>query len=744
MAPSPQDLIQQKLLAQKRVLKERIQFVSSRYSNEGFFMNRANVEPVPGTDGCAFLITDPDILTKQVHQQKLISPNSKGALKSMQENLQEDYMHIDTPLPAPSHFLFSSEKLNSEEMMRWNSKLTIPVIGMFNMKNTCFVNSVLQSLLYTTPLVNFVAQRDVAPDYDPKGRFNAIDAFTRLWKNVKKHGKKALEPEEFAYNIKVIGKDFVLGKQGDAHEFTLELIDKMERALLEKFDGSLDRRTCETNVVHQIFGGYLRSQIKSLESRFSSNTYDPFIDLSVNVLDNNSVEDGLRQYIEPCNLDGDDKYYNSRSKKYEKATQTITIHQAPPILILHLKRFSDSGRKISKHIRYPEVLNLTPYMSVQDDIQSYELYAALVHSGRTSGSGHYYCFVKTSADVWYKMDDSKTSSSNIKQVLNQPAYILFYRKIVKDSPALPSPGTPFSAVHQTPKALFEALREGDSVRNIHDDGSPLPLRKMQRRGSGGSQADAKYKQNKPSSLQIPTEVQMNGSVDSTSESASGEKERASPQLEDAQLRPELVATTEDIDVDHYSDIDEEADRNVAADTSDESFQFEQESSQVTTTSRKRKSTKVLGSFDPNAAEDKARSSKYHQSVETWDDSQKESTIRERNTKKRYRDELDQTLDRGKLKKKKVKEEWTSDGAKSFQRAAKRLYGDDGGILSNVVDEAEVEEDVSVVNVVVLVIEDEAEEGMVLDTEEEVMEIEGTDKLQMNQRAGISCVTIRVR
>mmetsp|Transcript_7238 Transcript_7238/g.27098 ORF Transcript_7238/g.27098 Transcript_7238/m.27098 type:complete len:86 (+) Transcript_7238:2198-2455(+) len=66
------------------------------------------------------------------------------------------------------------------------------------------------------------------------------------------------------------------------------------------------------------------------------------------------------------------------------------------------------------------------------------------------------------------------------------------------------------------------------------------------------------------------------------------------------------------------------------------------------------------------------------------------------------------------------------------------------ILSNVVDEAEVEEDVSVVNVVVLVIEDEAEEGMVLDTEEEVMEIEGTDKLQMNQRAGISCVTIRVR
>uniref|UniRef100_A0A3B3ZGY0 USP domain-containing protein n=1 Tax=Periophthalmus magnuspinnatus TaxID=409849 RepID=A0A3B3ZGY0_9GOBI len=68
----------------------------------------------------------------------------------------------------------------------------------------------------------------------------------------------------------------------------------------------------------------------------------------------------------------------------------------------------------------------------------YGLYAVLVHSGYSCHAGHYYCYVKVdifcfksyigmaSNGQWYQMNDSMVHSSNIKVVLNQQAYVLFY------------------------------------------------------------------------------------------------------------------------------------------------------------------------------------------------------------------------------------------------------------------------------------------------------------------------------
>ena len=39
----------------------------------------------------------------------------------------------------------------------------------------------------------------------------------------------------------------------------------------------------------------------------------------------------------------------------------------------------------------------------------YRLYAVLVHSGYSSNSGHYYCYIRASNGVWYQMNDSIVS-----------------------------------------------------------------------------------------------------------------------------------------------------------------------------------------------------------------------------------------------------------------------------------------------------------------------------------------------
>lgn len=84
----------------------------------------------------------------------------------------------------------------------------------------------------------------------------------------------------------------------------------------------------------------------------------------------------------------------------------------------------------------------------------YGLYAVLVHSGFSCHAGHYFCYIKVTATAasyrvlhcdphtiikprsvlqgsngqWYQMNDSSVSVSDIRTVLNQQAYVLFYIK----------------------------------------------------------------------------------------------------------------------------------------------------------------------------------------------------------------------------------------------------------------------------------------------------------------------------
>lgn len=65
--------------------------------------------------------------------------------------------------------------------------------------------------------------------------------------------------------------------------------------------------------------------------------------------------------------------------------------------------------KLNKAVRFPEYLDLAPYMSgTNDKSPVYRLYAVVVHLDVTNAafSGHYVCYVKSTQGKWYKTDDS--------------------------------------------------------------------------------------------------------------------------------------------------------------------------------------------------------------------------------------------------------------------------------------------------------------------------------------------------
>jgi ubiquitin carboxyl-terminal hydrolase 36/42 len=64
--------------------------------------------------------------------------------------------------------------------------------------------------------------------------------------------------------------------------------------------------------------------------------------------------------------------------------------------------------KLNKPIRFPEILDLAPFMSGTSDLAIYRLYGVVVHldTMNASYSGHYVCYVKNFQNSWFKIDDS--------------------------------------------------------------------------------------------------------------------------------------------------------------------------------------------------------------------------------------------------------------------------------------------------------------------------------------------------
>lgn len=232
---------------------------------------------------------------------------------------------------------------------------------------------------------------------------------------------------------------FRLGRQEDAHEYLIALLDAMHDRSIAGMNPKPSRELEYTSFIYQIFGGKIRSQLKCTQCDYESNTYDPFLDLSLEITRAHSVQKALQRFTTGEVLDGQNSYKCPKQNTMVRAIKRITIEDAPNILIIQLKRFefSRSGRKISKHVDFDQTLDLSPYMSQGQKKGSaiYELYGVLVHQGYSMHSGHYYCFLKgTGGGEWHKFDDSSVHATSARNAMGQSPYILFYTKKITSPP----------------------------------------------------------------------------------------------------------------------------------------------------------------------------------------------------------------------------------------------------------------------------------------------------------------------
>ena len=94
-----------------------------------------------------------------------------------------------------------------------------------------------------------------------------------------------------------------------------------------------------------------------------SDTFDSLLDLSIDVRNRSSVREALDAFIAVDCLYGSDKYKCEKCKIHVVASKQFTIHDAPQVLTIHLKRFTPLGRKMNHPVRYDEHISLSKYMS---------------------------------------------------------------------------------------------------------------------------------------------------------------------------------------------------------------------------------------------------------------------------------------------------------------------------------------------------------------------------------------------
>lgn len=107
-------------------------------------------------------------------------------------------------------------------------------------------------------------------------------------------------------------------------------------------------------------------QVRCTRCSHCSNTFDPFLDLSVEIGNAATLMKALHNFTEEELLDGGEKHYNCQQcKEKVVAKKRFLIDKAPFVLAIHLKRFSPFNplQKIDKKVDFHTTLNLKPFVS---------------------------------------------------------------------------------------------------------------------------------------------------------------------------------------------------------------------------------------------------------------------------------------------------------------------------------------------------------------------------------------------
>ncbi|XP_030845875.1 ubiquitin carboxyl-terminal hydrolase 40 isoform X2 [Strongylocentrotus purpuratus] len=267
--------------------------------------------------------------------------------------------------------------------------------GIANQGATCYLNSLLQTLLFTPEFREslFALGQDelgnIADKEKPGSKVRVIPIhLQRLFARLLLLNQRSATTEELTDSFGWTNREEL--QQHDVQELSRILFCAIEDSLVG---------TSGEHLISRLYRGSIVNQITCEECNRISERPEDFVDLTLAVGGYIGVVDTLRAYyVEEERMEGSNQYRCDRCKKLVNARKGAKLRSLPPILTISLLRFSYDFVKLERfketgHYTFPLELDMAPYCEQVKEEALYELYSVVLHSGSTHG-GHYHAYIR--------------------------------------------------------------------------------------------------------------------------------------------------------------------------------------------------------------------------------------------------------------------------------------------------------------------------------------------------------------